>query len=132
VKTLSGLFAFMPQEGTMKQLEATGHYILVRPDKVKEKTSGGLYVPERAQDEARRNCYKGQIVSIGPVAFKDFAAPWGVEVGDRVIFAAKGGLNIEADPDELRAPDNEALAAINDEDVIAVYRNKGQEPSQFS
>jgi len=109
----------------MKKLEAAGHYVLVRPDAIKEK-HGDIYIPETAQDAAKRNMYKGSIVSIGPIAFKDFIRPWGAEVGDRVVFAKAGSFNIDADPEEIRDPSNELIFAINDEDVIAVYRESNE------
>jgi len=117
----------------MKKLEAAGNYVLVQPDAVQEKTTSGLiYVPEMAQEAAKRNIYKGKIISIGPVAFKDFACSWGAKEGDRIVFAKSGSLQIEKDTDEIRDPNNDLIFAINDEDVIAVYRATTEEATQLN
>jgi co-chaperonin GroES (HSP10) len=44
--------------------------IVVKPPKMKEKTAGGIYIPDSSQDSKRALMNKGEVVSIGPLAFK--------------------------------------------------------------
>lgn len=98
-------------------LEPAGHRVLVEPDKVDERTAGGLYVPQQVQSNERMAQIFGTVVAVGKNAFKAFddGHSW-CEVGDRVAFAKYGGFVIE-DPE-----DKKLYRLLNDEDICAVVR----------
>lgn len=100
----------------MAQLEVLGHRIHVIPDKVKEKTDGGIYIPDEARDREQLGAIRGTVDSVGPQAFKAFdpsgmgnGEAW-IKKGDRICFAKYAGTQIEEDGVTYRV--------INDDDVI--------------
>jgi len=98
-----------------------GHRVLVRPDKVEERTRGGsgLFIPAQSRDREQYAMTFGAILAVGPTAWKAFddGKPW-AKVGDRVSYAKYGGFIIE-DPET-----KEHYRLLNDEDVIAVVEGK--------
>lgn len=91
-----------------------GHYILVLPDKVEKQTASGLYIPDEAQDNAKRDTTKGTLVAVGPIGWADFndGAPW-AEVGNRVTFGKHAGR-------DMVGVDGRDYILMNAEDVLAV------------
>ena len=98
-------------------LEPAGHRVLVVPEKVAEKTSGGLFLPDAARDAKMQSQIFGTVVAVGKNAFKAFddGHNW-CEVGDLIAFAKYGGFIIQ-DPET-----DELYRLLNDEDVCAVVR----------
>ena len=96
-------------------IKPAGHRLLVRPDKVEEKTAHGIILPSSAVDAKEQTQIFGTVVSLGKTAFKAFddGDNW-CEVGDRIAFARYGGFIIE-DPDT-----GELFRLLNDEDVCAI------------
>ena len=92
-----------------------GHRVLVRPDKIEEKTAGGIILPSMAKDAKEQTQIFGVIVATGINAWKDYSdgTPW-AKVGDRVAFAKYGGFVIQ-DPTT-----REEFRLLNDEDVCAL------------
>ena len=80
-------------------IEPTGHRVLVTPEKVAEKTNGGLFLPDAARNAKEQAQIFGTVVSVGKNAFKAFddGHQW-CEVGDKIAFAKYGGFVIQ-DPD---------------------------------
>jgi co-chaperonin GroES (HSP10) len=110
-------------------IEALGHRLTVRPDKVKdseaEKTKQkanelGLVIPDKFKDEIesqatrdRASVDQGIVLTIGATAFRDFGGePW-CNVGDYIAYARHAGKFVK-DPDS-----GEDILVINDEDCIA-------------
>lgn len=91
-----------------------GHYILVLPDKVDKKTASGLYIPDEAQDNAKRDTTKGTLMAVGPIGWADFddGSPWAA-VGDRVTFGKHAGR-------DMVGGDGKEYILMNAEDVLAV------------
>lgn len=109
-------------------IEALGHRLTVRPDKVKdsdaEKTKKkadelGLVLVDSLKDELesqalrdRASVDQGVVLTIGATAFRDFGGePW-CNVGDYIAYARHAGKFVK-DPDT-----GEDILVINDEDVI--------------
>jgi len=90
-----------------------GHRVLVKTDKIEEKTRGGLYVPENALERKQAEHVYGTVEGIGATAWKAFddGNPW-AEVGDRVVFAKYGGFL-------LRDDNGNEFRILNDEDLVA-------------
>lgn len=94
-------------------LQPEGSKLLVKPDSVKEKTKGGIYLPEQAKQSEEYNTNKGIILAIGPTVDLLFKKDRKAKVGDRIIFARYGGLIIKEDGQE-------DLRILNDEDVVCL------------
>ena len=90
------------------------HRVLVRPERVEEKTRGGLYVPEHTRERQQAASIRGELVAAGPNAWKAFddGRPW-ADVGDTVIFAKYGGFEVEDEETKTE------YRLLNDEDIIA-------------
>jgi chaperonin GroES len=92
------------------------HRILVMPDPVETKTSGGiiLAVNEKREQAAAE---RGTVISVGETAFKDFGGdPSLVQTGTRIYYAKYAGKEVKEN-DEL-------YVLLNDEDVIAIISNE--------
>ena len=92
--------------------------ILVLPDKVEEKTKGGIYKPEVARDRDQHAVTTGTLVAISPMAFKfDDWPPQSKElipkIGDRIVFQKYIGS-------EIQGKDKEFYRLLNDRDIYAV------------
>ncbi|WP_456442276.1 co-chaperone GroES [Psychroserpens sp.] len=94
-------------------INPTGGHVLVLPDKVKEKTSGGIILPETIRDKEQMAATSGVVISIGPSAWKDIddGRSW-AKVGDRVSYARYAGV-------AMAGNDDVAYILINDNDILA-------------
>lgn len=99
-------------------LNPTGHHIVVEVEKAKEKTSGGIYIPEQAKDRRQNEGQIGVLIAIGPQAWKAFAdgEAW-AKVGDRVLCIKHAGIALESNPN---------IRLMNDEDVLAVISKSAE------
>ena len=99
-----------------------GNKVLVVPDKVEEKTKGGIIIPEKVKRDERLRMWKGTIAAIGPKAYVVFSNDVTGEkdrpakLGDRVIYAMYGGMVIRDEDD----PSIELYRVLNDEDVVCL------------
>lgn len=93
--------------------------VLVKPDPIKEKSDGGVYLPDVSKDADRHSQQFGVVVAIGPLAFQyrdyvdnpsEVASP---KIGDRVCWTKFAGAVITAkNGDEYRV--------MNEGDIMAV------------
>jgi chaperonin GroES len=74
--------------------------VVVEPVAAEEKTSGGIVLPDNAQERPQR----GTVVAIGPGKLLDSGerGKLSVSVGDEVIFGKYGGTEIEIDGNEVK------------------------------
>lgn len=96
----------------------TEYKVLVKPDRVEEKTAGGIIIPEDARDKQQASATKGEIIDVSPLAFKYDDWPDGERIpapGDRVAFARYSGVALDG-------VDGESYRLINDKDCIAILR----------
>ena len=94
----------------------TEYRVLVRPEKVKEKTDGGIIIPQEVRDKEQAGATKGEIIDISPLAFKydDWPSDERIpKVGDNVAFARYAGVSIDDS-------DGETYRLVNDKDIIAI------------
>jgi len=91
-----------------------GHYILILPDKVEEKTKSGLYLANETIDNAKRDATQGVLVAVGPIGWREFGTgePWAM-IGDRVAFGRHAGK-------DMTGADGERYILANCEDILAV------------
>jgi len=103
-----------------------GHRILIRVKDIteydpvyKKAKEAGLALADTHEDHQRKQVGmdKGEVVSIGTTAFKDFGGdPW-CKIGDTVLFAKYAGKIVD-DPE-----DNKKYIVLNDEDIVCVLRS---------
>ena len=95
-------------------ISPTGHYVLVSPDPIEEKTDSGIILAIETVEQKRQLAIKGVLVAIGISAWKEYAdgEPW-AELGDRVICQMRNGINLKGD-------DGETYVLFNDQDILAV------------
>lgn len=91
----------------------TGGHLLVMPDKVEEKTAGGIYIPEAAREKEQQAATMGTLIAIGSGAWTDLddGKPWAA-VGDRISYSRYAGIVMDG-------MDSEHYVLINDNDVLA-------------
>lgn len=59
-------------DGFMESLMVPLYWrVLIMPKPPKKETSGGIIVPEDAQEAEKYQCYIGKLLAAGPVAFRD-------------------------------------------------------------
>lgn len=87
--------------------------VVVEPDDAEETTSGGIVLPDAAQEKPQR----GKVVASGPGKLLDSGnrGELSVAVGDTVIFGKYGGTDLEIDGTELKIlHESDILAKIID------------------
>lgn len=114
----------MSEEKKELPFVAVGWTVIVKPFPPKTETDGGLALPDETVQVQKHNEYRGEVVSKGPLAYRDPVqfAPGGqpyrdwCEVGDTVAFNKYGGHKmITKDGDEYRVLlDKDILANITD------------------
>jgi len=91
--------------------------VLVKPVKIKEKTSGGIYMPDTARDKEKYATVKGSLIDYGAIAFSDPDWRERPHIGDTILFDRyAGGLELGQDDEEYRL--------INDSDIKAILVSK--------
>jgi chaperonin GroES len=73
--------------------------VLVRRVEPEEKTAGGIFIPDTAQEKPM----EGEIIALGPGARDEHGMrhPLDLETGDRVLFAKWSGTEVKVDGEEL-------------------------------
>jgi chaperonin GroES len=91
-------------------LQPLGARVLVQRLEAEEKSSGGIILPEAAQERPR----EGTVIAVGPGEIGEDGEPMGVSVeeGDVVIYASFGGTEVSYD--------GEDYLIINENDILAV------------
>ena len=101
------------QEFNTSGIVPTGGHLLVLPEKVEEKTKGGIYLPETSREKEQLAATIGLLVAVGPSAWKDLddGTPW-ANVGDKISYSRYAGVS-------MTGQDEEVYVLINDNDVLA-------------
>jgi co-chaperonin GroES (HSP10) len=93
------------------------YYVIVAPEKIEEKTKGGIFLPQAKQETDQIATQRGRIVAQSPLAwsFADGVDHAG-KVGDVVLFGRyAGSLIIGADGNEYRICRDKDIAGIYEE-----------------
>ncbi len=85
---------------------------VVKLDAVKEKTAGGIIMPDQNVDRSQMAATHGELIAVGGNAFQDWKDPI-PKVGDRVVIKKYTGQFREADPDDL-------YRIVHDKDILGV------------
>ena len=74
--------------------------VVVEPSDAEEVTSGGIVLPDSAQEKPQR----GKVIAVGPGRLLDSGqrGDLSVAVGDEVIYGKFGGTDIEIDGDDVK------------------------------
>jgi len=96
---------------TAVKIVPLGDKVVVRRQEAETTTSGGIVLPDSAQDKPQR----GEVIAIGDghVRSDGTKLPLTVKEGDRVLFSAYGG-------DEIKLGDDEFLL-LRESDILATY-----------
>lgn len=95
------------------QLQPLGDRVVLRREESEEQTSGGILLPNSAQDKPAR----GQIVNVGTGRLLDDGTrgSFQVQVGDRVIFSSYAG--------EVFKVNDEELLLMREDDILAIIED---------
>ena len=83
--------------------------IVVRPIEREEVTKGGIVLPDTAKEKPQ----EGEVLAVGPGRMTDDGQriPLDVKVGDRVLYARYGGVEVKED--------NVELIILRESDILA-------------
>ncbi len=93
------------------KIQPLGNRVLVTPDKIEEKTMGGLVLPPSVDEQKPET---GVIAKLGEGKIKGKDISFDVKVGDRVYFK-------KYSPDELEV-DGKTYLLLSAEDILAVIK----------
>lgn len=85
--------------------------LLVKPDKVEERTAGGVFLPDAEVERKQWAAQKATIVDVGKSCFAEWIEK--PQPGDRVVLSQYPGSKYKGD-------DGEMYWIITDEDIIAM------------
>ena len=88
--------------------------VLVKPQKVEEKTAGGIYLPDQIKEKEKFAKQEGILVAVGAIAFTDPDWLDRPKPGDKVLFDKYAGCTV-------KGQDGEEYRLINDKEIGAVY-----------
>jgi chaperonin GroES len=93
------------------KIRPLGDRLVVEPEKVEEKTKGGIYLPETANQEKP---VWGKVIAIGEGKIEDGGKrkPLDVKIGDKILFGKYAGTNFKLDEQEL--------LVLREDDVMGV------------
>lgn len=96
-------------------ISPTGHYVLILPEPVEEKTKGGIILTHSTLEDERRETTRGTVVEVGPTGWKEFGdgSPW-AKPGDRVCYGRHAGRIMRG------LTDDRDYVLMNVEDILAV------------
>ncbi len=77
--------------------------IVVKPFEAKEKTAGGIYVPDTAKEKLQ----EGEVIAIAEDAIEEIA------IGDRIIYKEFSGTEVKID--------DEDYLLLTEDDLLAKY-----------
>lgn len=100
-----------------------GHRILVKQlnlevvdDVVKSARKAGLIIESDEQKRRQEGMDMGEVIAIGPTAFKDFGGVAWCQVGDIIAFAKYSGKAVQ---DQVT---KDLYQVINDEDAVCILK----------
>jgi co-chaperonin GroES (HSP10) len=98
--------------------EPVGHHLLISLPEVKEKTEGGIYVPDETRSREETASVVGFVIELGPDCYSEQKifpnGPW-CKKGDWVLFRPYAGTRVVVHGMEFRL--------LKDNEISAVVRN---------
>lgn len=91
------------------------YYVLVAPERVEEKTSGGIFLPDDYKEKQQFAQKKGVLIDKSPLAFNfdDWPAREQPQIGQTVLFS-------KYQADEVTGKDGETYWIMKDKAIAAV------------
>lgn len=98
-------------------IHPSGDRVLIKPDKIEEKTKGGIVIAHTIAEQHMMAQTSGVLVATGPDCWSDYKQSF-AGIGDRVMFAKYGGqVVIGKDGQEYRVLNDIDITAIIEEGV---------------
>ncbi len=96
-------------------IQCLEYKVLVRPQKVEERTRGGIILPDETKDRDQTASMEGEVVGLSRLAFSFEVNAPKAELGDTVVFQRFAGIRVTGN-------DGVEYRLMNDKDVVAVRR----------
>jgi chaperonin GroES len=95
---------------TSVNIQPLGDRVVIRRDDSEETTSGGIVLPDSAQDKPAR----GRVISVGDGKLLDDGSRGEMQItaGDRVLFSSYAGETIELGDDEYLLMSEDNILAV--------------------
>ena len=90
------------------------HVAIIKPDKLEDRSSGGVWLPETARDRMQTAVDRGELVAVGDGFFEGLPGPV-PEIGQKVIFDRYAGSLIKVDKEDIRLCNDDKIIAILEE-----------------
>ena len=106
------------QKVATKIPEPSGYKLLIKPLDVKEKTVGGIYMPDALKTAEQTASVIGFVVKAGPDAYSDqdkFPSGPYCKEGDFVIFRSYSGTRFKVEKQEFRLINDDTVEAVVDD-----------------
>ena len=86
--------------------------VLIRPVQPEAKTSGGIFIPDTAQEKPM----EGDVIAVGAGSRDESGRlhPLDVKVGDRILFGKWSGTEIKVDGEELMIMKESDVMGVTD------------------
>jgi chaperonin GroES len=104
---------FSSEDPLNESVEPLGRRLLIRKDESRQKTRGGIVLPDKAEIPT----ITGRIVEVSAQIERDVDFP--VQKYDKVLFHPKNAIPVDFEPDNV-------LFVVPIEDVVAVFRKVGK------
>lgn len=97
----------------MKKIRPLQDRIIVQRLEQEEKTAGGLYIPDSAQEKPQQ----GKVIAVGKGRIKQDGGiqPLDLKEGDRILFGKYAGTEVKVDGSEF--------LIMKEDDVLGVLTN---------
>lgn len=84
--------------------------VLVKPSLGEEKSAGGIYIPDSAQQKP----IEGEVIAVGPgkVLEDGTRSTVAVAIGDKVIYSKYGGTELKLDGEDYIILDENQIYAV--------------------
>ena len=84
--------------------------ILVKPSEAETQTSGGIFLPDSAQQKPQ----EGEVIAVGPGRVLDDGSrsALAVSAGDKVIYSKYGGTELKLEGQEYMILDEDQIYAV--------------------
>lgn len=102
-------------------VEPLGDRVLIRKDEDKQKTSGGILLP----DDAKMPVITARVMAISPTIEEDYRYP--IRQYDRVIVDPTSAIPVDIEQ-ATRGDKPNKLFIVPIEDIVGVFRKPGAEP----
>jgi chaperonin GroES len=94
------------------KLQPMADRVLVKPLEKEEMTKSGIYLPDTAKEKPQ----EGEVIAVGPGRISEDGKriEMEVKVGDVVVYAKYGGMEIKVDDEELMM--------LSERDILAIKK----------